>query len=194
MTNTALIAIDFINDIADPCGLIAASAAHAEARGTLHNAATALREAGRLGWLRVGVRVGFHSDEEMPVSSPLFRRLRGTSALRLGAWGTSWHALLGDPHFDLEVIKSRVSCFARTPLETHLRDDAIQRVVICGISSAVAVESAVRDAHDLDFEVSVIEDACAAIDEATHQQAMEHCRLFGKLLLSTDLEAYLPSK
>jgi biuret amidohydrolase len=35
------------------------------------------------------------------------------------------------------------------------------------------VQSTVRDAHDRDYEVYVLEDACAAATEPVHQSSME---------------------
>jgi len=60
--------------------------------------------------------------------------------------------------------KTEVSCFNGTDLLAYLREQDVSNLVICGMMTHMCVEAAVRAAHDLGFEVTVIGDACATRD------------------------------
>jgi len=50
------------------------------------------------------------------------------------------------------------------------------------------VQSTVRDAHDRDYEVFVLEDACAAATKSVHQSSMELLSAIAKVIRVEDLE------
>src|SRR3989338_3547694 len=58
-----------------------------------------------------------------------------------------------------EIVKTRYSSFVGTPLQAMLREDGVDRVVICGFMTNFCCESTARDAHDRDFFVDFIMDA-----------------------------------
>ena len=60
--------------------------------------------------------------------------------------------------------KTEVSCFNGTDLLAYLREKQISELVIAGMMTHMCVEAAVRAAHDLGFEVTLIGDACATRD------------------------------
>ena len=51
-----------------------------------------------------------------------------------------------------------------TPLETMLRDRAIDRVVICGLATDYCVNATALDARRLGFETRVLMNAVAAVN------------------------------
>ncbi|MEJ2720093.1 MAG: cysteine hydrolase family protein [bacterium] len=59
------------------------------------------------------------------------------------------------------IVKDEVNAFNGTDLLAYLRDNGIDRLVICGMQTHMCVEAAVRAAHDLGFECVLIRDACA---------------------------------
>ena len=71
------------------------------------------------------------------------------------------------------MIKHRISPFYATGLEAVLRGQAIERLVIAGISTDYVVQSCAREAHDRDYETIVIGDACAATSQEVHLQALD---------------------
>jgi nicotinamidase-related amidase len=171
--NTAFIGLDYIIDIMHPEGKIARSAAHAAQRRVVEHANQALSFAQSKGWLRVLVKVGFEPGyADLPAHSPLFGRAKSLGALALNGRGTAFHPDLDSAAADLVIIKPRVSAFYGTRLEAVLRARRIERVVIAGVSTTWAVQATARDAHDRDYEVCILEDACAAISEEEHQQSI----------------------
>jgi ureidoacrylate peracid hydrolase len=68
---------------------------------------------------------------------------------------------------DPVVVKSRISPFYRTSMESELK--GVQEIVACGILTNLCVRSLVEEAYDRDFRVTVIKDCCVALDEATQE-------------------------
>ncbi len=91
-----------------------------------------------------------------------------------GAWG---HQLVDDLQpADLSVEKVAYSAFYMTRLEWVLRRCGITRLFVAGIVTNGGVASTVREAHVRDFDVTVLEDGCAAFTEAVHDTAIAALR------------------
>ena len=64
------------------------------------------------------------------------------------------------------VIKPRYSAFFRTNLDLMLKRLGVERVLVSGTQYPNCIRATVNDALSLDYEVSVITDACSAKTEA----------------------------
>ena len=73
---------------------------------------------------------------------------------------------------ELVVSKSSSGVFPVTNLDRLLRNMGITTLVMTGTSTGGCVESAVRDAVDLGYDVVVVSDACADATPESHQQAL----------------------
>ncbi|WP_265447555.1 cysteine hydrolase family protein [Flexivirga meconopsidis] len=170
---TALIGLDYIVDIMHPDGKIARAAGQAAERGIVDKFNSALRLGRSERWLNVLVKVGFEPGyAAQPKNSPMFGKAHEYGALDLAGQGTAFHPDLDDELADLVVTKPRISAFYGTRLGPALSAAKVDRVVLAGVSSVWAVQATARDAHDRDFEVVVLEDACAAPTEAEHEESM----------------------
>ncbi len=177
--NKALLVIDFINDIAHPDGRIAASAAQVIEQDAIAHANQALAHARAHGWLVVLIKVGFDEGYLLqPKGSPMFGRARQFGALSLADSGTDFHPELDVQPGDLVLTKPRVSPFYGTALELALRANRIEHLYVCGVSTSWAIQGAVRDGHDRDYAITILEDACAAADAAEHQASL---RMLGRI-------------
>ncbi|OJW67723.1 MAG: isochorismatase [Aeromonas sp. 62-46] len=177
--NKALLVIDFINDIAHPDGRIAASAAQVIEQNAIVHANQALAHARAHGWLVVLIKVGFDEGYLLqPRGSPMFGRARQFGALSLADSGTDFHPDLDVQPGDLVLTKPRVSPFYCTALEPALRANRIEHLYVCGVSTSWAIQGAVRDGHDRDYAITILEDACAAADAAEHQASL---RMLGRI-------------
>jgi nicotinamidase-related amidase len=74
---------------------------------------------------------------------------------------------------DIVVTKRRVSAFSGTDLECVLRGLNVDTLVITGVATSGAVLSTVRQAADLDFNITVIKDLCFDPDPEIHQVLLE---------------------
>lgn len=170
---TALLVIDFINDITHTDGKTPSCAVHVAERDAVKHANVALKYAREQGWMPILVKVGFsESYLEQPKSSPVFGKAHTIGAYRLGQWGTEFLESLDVQTNDLVVVKPRVNAFYATTLDAALRANKIERVVVCGVSTNWAIQSVVRDAHDRDYLVAIVENACAAANEQEHQTSI----------------------
>lgn len=185
---TAFIGLDYIIDIMHPEGKIAGSAAQAAERGIIAKANQALELADRHDWLSILVKVGFSSGyPDLPAHSAMFGKLQTVGALEAGTRGMAFHPDLKAQLADVVMTKPRVSAFYSTSLEASLRARRIERLVIAGVSSAWAVQSTVRDAHDRDYQVIVLEDACAAASLEEHQQSMALLKRIATIIPTAEL-------
>jgi ureidoacrylate peracid hydrolase len=91
-----------------------------------------------------------------------------------GGWGHQLVDVLQPA--DLSVEKVAYSAFYMTRLEWVLRRCGITRLFVAGIVTNGGVASTVREAHVRDFDVTVLEDGCAAFTEAVHDTAIAALR------------------
>jgi len=73
---------------------------------------------------------------------------------------------------DVVIPKTRDSAFFGTDLEQRLRDDGVDRVVICGVSTESCIAATATDAYARDLRVTLVEDATASIEWSQHDQTL----------------------
>jgi nicotinamidase-related amidase len=190
MSNSIYLVLDMMNDLihVDGPNGKAPYGEQARARNIIANTRRAIDKA-RAANLRIGfVRVGFSPDyRECPANSPIFSGARKNSIFKLGSWGTASHPDLGQQPADLDIVKHRVSPFHGTTLELLLRTHGIQRIYCSGISTNAVVQAAVRDGHDRDYEMVILEDCCCGLSTEEHEIAMKSLQRFCKTTTSTDV-------
>jgi nicotinamidase-related amidase len=158
------------------------------ARQIIVNTRRALDKA-RAAMLRVGfVRVGFSPEyRECPANSPIFSNARKNGIFKLGEWGTQIHPDLGQQPTDFDIVKHRVSPFHGTGLEVILRTHGVQRIYCSGISTNAVVQAAVREGHDRDYEMVLLEDCCCALSGEEHDSAIKSLQRFCQITTSRDV-------
>ncbi len=78
------------------------------------------------------------------------------------------------------------SAFAGSNLETILRNNDVETIIVVGYATDVCVESTMRQGHDLGFNVIVLNDATASFAPALHDHVIEHSVRHWGIALSTD--------
>lgn len=148
-------------------------------RGIIARTSLALQKARAAGALVGFVRVGFSAHyQECPPNSPVFSGAPAAGLFKLGEWGTAIHQDIEVRETDLQIVKHRVSPFYSTTLEAQLRAQGVTRIVCSGVSTQAVVQAAVRDAHDRDYEVVVLDDCCAAHSAQEHANSIDSIRRF----------------
>lgn len=173
----ALICIDFINEIVSPQGKLSGKgyASFAERHKSLAKVKNLQEKFRSKKELIIHIGVCFSKSYiEHPLHSPLFGKAKEFKALEKGSWGTAFHEEVSPVDLEQEVVieKHRVSSFYQTNLELILRNQDISELFICGVATDLAVESLVREAHDRDFQVTVVEDACIAANDEDHRNSL----------------------
>jgi nicotinamidase-related amidase len=119
---------------------------------------------------------------------------RGIWNLKLGTSGAfqytddpradQWPEAYGPTDRDIVVEKNKPSPFFETPLESFLRYDGVDTVVVCGVSTSGCVRAAVNDAFAHNFRVIVAEEACGDRSPMAHK-----ANLFDMDMKYADVEA-----
>jgi nicotinamidase-related amidase len=166
-----LLIIDFISDLIshDPM------AGELARRNVLANAGAVLAKA-RAAGVPVGhVQVAFSAPDlpEAPERSPLFGKFKGAGVLQLGSPGVAFAGEVAPAQGEAIIVKHQISPFWRTTLDAELEKHGVTELYVAGISTTLAVSSAVREGHDRGLAVTVIADACAAQSLAGHEAELE---------------------
>src|SRR4051812_39524917 len=105
--------------------------------------------------------------------SPRNKRLtRLHQVLTEGAPGLEFHpAIAPEPH-DIVLTKHRVSAFAGSGLDALLRSLGATHLVLTGVSTSTVVLMTAMTAADLDFDVTVLSDACFDTRPGVHSMLM----------------------
>jgi nicotinamidase-related amidase len=135
------------------------------------------------------VRVGFSPEyQECPPSSPVFAPAKKNGLFKLGTWGTEVHPALAPQPGDIMVVKHRVSPFYSTTLEAQLRANGITRIYCSGVSTQAVVQATVREGHDRDYEMVVLEDCCCAHAAEEHKNSIGSISRFCTVTTSAEVK------
>ncbi|MFJ9561393.1 cysteine hydrolase family protein [Streptomyces fuscichromogenes] len=121
------------------------------------------------------VAVGFRSGyPEVSARNKMFRGLVGAAARPAGDdRATQVHPDVAPAPGEPVVTKRRVSAFAGSDLDILLRAGGIDHLVLTGIATSGVVLSTLRQAADLDFELTVLSDGCLDSDPEVHRVLTE---------------------
>ena len=179
MNDTALLLCDLQNDFIHPDGAYGrAGLGNADIAAVvprLRPLVDAVRAAG--GWVVSTHFTLVPGKAGVPFVSPHLRALRpflSKGDFVPGGWGHAMVDALGGA--DMAVEKVNFSAFYMSRLEWVLNRAGVKRLLVAGIVTNGGVASTVRDAHVREFEVTVLEDGCAAFDRAVHETAIAALR------------------
>src|SRR5699024_9924792 len=89
-----------------------------------------------------------------------------------GTWDSEIIDLLEPKESEFVIKKVRYDSFYSTNLDSVLRFNQIDSLIICGVTTNVCVASAARSASERDYEVFVISDATGEIETRFHDSAL----------------------
>jgi nicotinamidase-related amidase len=72
------------------------------------------------------------------------------------------------------VLKPRYSIFDHTPLDFLLRELETERLLLAGGATEMCVVQSAIDARELGYKVTIVPDACAAVDEEMERLSLEY--------------------
>jgi nicotinamidase-related amidase len=165
---TALLIIDMQRDFLEPGGFGAALGNDvAHLRKTIAPTQRVLQ-----GWRAAGLTVIHTREGHRPDLADLApaKRARGRLASGIGDHGPMGRILVrGEPGHDIipelapapgepVVDKPGKGAFYATDLEAMLRHRGIARLVVCGVTTEVCVNTTVREANDRGFDCLVLDD------------------------------------
>lgn len=187
-----LLALHYQNEVLHPEGLIRVGLdAGSPVRAAVIGAAEQLLAGARMRAMPiVHVRIALRPDyADLLCNAPIFRSVAALGAVREGSWGAAFYDSLApredDPR-EFVVTHKRVNGFYESGLETVLRALGATRLLVAGVATHSVVESTVRHAADMGYEVGVLAPACAAASPATHAAALASMALVATICSDLD--------
>ena len=120
------------------------------------------------------VRVAFRPGApEVSPRNRSFAALGPSPTMDESSEATQIHPRLAPRPGDVLVTKRRVSAFTGSDLEVVLRSRGVDHLVLTGVATSGVVLSTTRQAADLDYELTIIADACADADPEVHRVLTE---------------------
>jgi nicotinamidase-related amidase len=105
---------------------------------------------------------------ELPQGEP-FDSVKAAGLFRESTCAEGIVPPLAARHDEAIISKCRYSPFYASELAHLLRMARVDTLILAGIATSGAVLSAVRDAWDLDYRITVLRDACTDPDAAVHE-------------------------
>lgn len=192
---TALLIVDMQVDFAAPGGVIGRFGVDLSSVGRALETAGWLTDLAReVGAPVVFVGLETTPETDAPVMLERMRRRGGDPEIeraicRKGTPGAGFYGPLPAPG-ELVVHKPRYSAFVGTDLDERLRARGVDTLLVCGLTTECCVDSTVRDAFHRDYNVFVVQDACAAYEPDLHEGALKSLGLsFALILGATEVDA-----
>ena len=176
---TALLLCDLQNDFIHPDGAYGKAGQGAAAIAAIPARVAPLAQAIRAkgGWIASTHFTLFTGSNGEPFIDPHLKKMRPflkKGDFVMGSWG---HQVVDElAPSDLPVEKVGYDAFYATRLEWILRKVGIRRLIVSGIVTNGGVSSTVRGAHVREFQVTVLEDGCAAFTQELHDTAIAALR------------------
>jgi nicotinamidase-related amidase len=173
----ALLLVELQNDIVHESnigtpGFRGVLAAQVQKRGVLDKVRALIAAAHA-----AGVPVGYVNYARKPdfprPRTLLHRRTGATPTLIEGTWGAETHAAVTPAERDFVFTRSiGVDGSYGTQLYPVMRMLGRDALLVCGVSTNLAVEGLVRASVNRGFEMFVVEDCCAGFPDAWHEFAV----------------------
>jgi nicotinamidase-related amidase len=165
MTSTALLIMDVQQGIVER---------FASDEGYLSQLATAITAARGAGVAVIYVTVAFRPGHpEVSPRNKSFAAIAGTGRFTEGDPGLGIPAAIAPAPGEVTVTKLRVSAFAGSDLDVVLRAGGTGHLVLAGIATSGVVLSTLRQAADLDYQLTVLTDGCLDADPEVHQVLLQ---------------------
>jgi nicotinamidase-related amidase len=106
-----------------------------------------------------------------------------------GSWDGKVVDAIAPGEDEIVLPKSSSSVFVSTHIDYILRNLGVTQVVLCGLLTDQCVESAVRDACDLGYLVTLVPDACATYTQERHDFSLRAIKGYCRQVSTADLIA-----
>ena len=173
--HTALLAMDYENDIVHPDGAFkdfgfAKMVAETNVLDKTAQLLAAARGAGiKVIYISVKFRPGY---PERPANSGLWQGLHGATALVEDTWGSAIHDQVAPQAGEIVVTKRGVSAFHASDLDQILHTSRIGTLLLAGVATNFVVEGTARQACDLGYDTIVVGDCCASVSQEAHDSSL----------------------
>ena len=147
------------------------------------------------GFRRAGIEVMYTTIESLTKDGrdrSLDYKITGFNVPK-GSWDGKVIDEIAPDEDEIVLPKSSSSVFVSTHIDYILRNLGVTQVVLCGCLTDQCVESAIRDACDLGYLVTLVPDACATMTQDRHDNTLRaikgYCRQVGTDALLVEIGA-----
>jgi ureidoacrylate peracid hydrolase len=106
-----------------------------------------------------------------------------------GSWDAKVCDAIAPGEDEIVLTKTSSSVFISTNIDYVLRNLGVRQLVLCGVVTDQCVESAVRDACDLGYLVTLVPDACATMTPERQESSMRAIAGYCRQRATTELLA-----
>ena len=118
-------------------------------------------------WRSAGMRVIFTKMvHSVWTDSPAWVSKLHSKSVRQGTWGCQFYQGFEPHKEDWVVEKHRYSAFINTDLDTVLRSNGVDSIVITGVNSDQCVDGTAKHAFQLDYYAFIVKDCIATDSQA----------------------------
>src|SRR5215831_9898006 len=111
-----------------------------------------------------------------------------------GSWDAEIIDEIRPSQADHIVLKRRDSAFHDTEIAVWLRSLSVNTIIFCGIDTSICVETSLRDAFNLGYDVVLISDATASSNEKHYESTLENVKgYYGLVMDLAELISHLDS-
>ena len=103
-----------------------------------------------------------------------------------GTWDAKTIDEIKPEDSDHVVIKRRDSAFQDTELRVWLQSEGINTLIICGVDTSICVETSLRDAFNIGYDVILISDATASGINKHYETTLERVRDYYGLVMTVE--------
>ena len=103
-----------------------------------------------------------------------------------GTWDAKTIDEIEPADSDHVVIKRRDSAFQDTELRVWLQSEGINTLIICGVDTSICVETSLRDAFNIGYDVILISDATASGISKHYETTLERVRDYYGLVMTVE--------
>src|ERR671918_798759 len=113
-------------------------------------------------------------------------RIRKSPICVRGTWDADIVEDLKPHNKDHIIIKRRDSAFHDTEIEVWLKSIGVDTLIFCGIDTSISVESSLREAFNVGYNVILISDATASNNKKHYESTIENVKGYYGLVMSID--------
>ncbi len=136
----------------------------------------------------VSVRIAFNPDHSDVIQNcKIFRDVVANKSMAEGSWGAEFFDGLGPVAGEFVIKHSRVNAFYGSQLEEVLRVLRADRLIVAGVATNSVVETTVRHAADMGYEVAVVADACSSGRPELHEASLANMAYVAEVITVDDL-------
>jgi ureidoacrylate peracid hydrolase len=108
-----------------------------------------------------------------------------------GSWDGKVIDAIAPADDEMVIPKTSSSVFNSTNIDYVLRNLGVERLAIAGIYTDQCIEGAVRDACDMNYLVTLVEDACATYSQERHDNSLKALKGYCRIVTTDQVAAEL---